>query len=60
METFYFPQSLYILAHQDYLNKTGKSAKEVMEYCLKDTEFFVEVVFSFVDGLPYPKMKEQS
>ncbi len=60
METFYFPQSLYILAHKDYIQKTGKSPEEVMAYCLKDTEFFVEVVFSYVDGLPYPQMKESA
>lgn len=60
MDTFYFPQSLYIMAHQDYLKKTGKDPEEVMEYCMKNTEFFVEVVFSYVDGLPYPQMKEQA
>ena len=42
----------------DYLKKTGKSAEEVKEYCIKDTEFFVEVVFSYIDGIPYPEMKK--
>lgn len=60
MRTFYFPESLYVAAHTDYLQKTGKDAQEVLEYCLKDVEFFVEVVFSYIDGLPYPKMKEQA
>ena len=60
MEELYFPKSIYIMAHQDYLNKTGKSPLEVMNYCLKDTEFFVEVVFSYIDGLPYPEMKESA
>ena len=60
METFYFPQSLYIEAHRDYLKRTGKDPQEVMNYCMKNTEFFVEVVFSFVDGLPYPQMKESA
>ena len=58
MNTFYFPQSLYIEAHMDYLKKIGKSAEEVKEYCIKDTEFFVEVVFSYIDGIPYPEMKK--
>jgi len=60
METFYFPQSLYIEAHRDYLKRTGKDPQEVMNYCMKNTEFFVEVVFSYVDGLPYPQMKESA
>lgn len=58
MRTFYFPESLYIKAHNDYLRKTGKDPNEVLAYCLRDTEFFVEVVFSYVDRLPYPEMKE--
>lgn len=60
MRTFYFPESLYIKAHQDYLDKTGKDPNVVLEYCLKNTDFFVEVVFSYVDGLPYPEMKESA
>ena len=60
METFYFPQSLYIEAHKDYLKRTGKDPEVVMQYCLNNTEFFVEVVFSYVDGLPYPQMKESA
>ena len=59
MRTFYFPESLYVEAHSDYLNKTGKNAMEVQEYCLRDLEFFVEVVFSYLDGVPYPVMKEE-
>ena len=60
MRTFYFPESLYVKAHTDYLEKTGQDPHKVMAYCLKDIEFFVEVVFSYVDGLPYPKMKEEA
>lgn len=60
METFYFPQSLYIEAHRDYLKRAGKDPEVVMQYCLNNTEFFVEVVFSYVDGLPYPQMKESA
>jgi hypothetical protein len=60
MRTFYFPESLYVEAHYDYLTKTGKRAEDVMEYSLKNLDFFVEVVFSYVDGLPYPEMKEQA
>jgi hypothetical protein len=60
METLYFPKEIYILAHQDYLIKTRKDPNVVLEYCLKNTEFFVEVAFSFVDGLPYPEMKESA
>jgi hypothetical protein len=58
MRTFYFPESLYVEAHTDYLNKTGKDPQKVLEYSLQNLEFFVEVVFSYVDGLPYPEMKE--
>lgn len=58
METFYFPEEIYFKAHMDYLKKTGKDLEELRAYCLKDQEFFVEVAFSYVDGEPYPKMKE--
>lgn len=60
MRTFYFPEKLYVEAHTDYLEKTGKDPQQVLDYCMQDLEFFVEVVFSYVDGLPYPKMKEQA
>ena len=60
MEDFYFPKEIYILAHQDYVNTSGKDPNEVLEYCLKNTDFFVEVAFAFVDRLPYPVMKEQT
>ena len=58
MEPFYFPESLYVEAHEDYLRKTGKDPQEVLEYSLQNIDFFVEVVFSYVDKLPYPEMKE--
>ena len=57
MEVLYFPESLYIKAHNDYLHKTGKSQQEVRDYCINNMDFFVEVVFSYVDGEPYPEMK---
>ena len=60
MEELYFPKSIYILAHQAYLNETGKSPVEVMEYSLKDPGFFVEVAFAFVDRMPFPVMKESA
>jgi len=60
MRFFYFPESLYIEAHTDYLNKTGKSPEKVLAYSLKNIDFFVEVVFSYMDGLPYPEMKESA
>ena len=60
MEDFYLPKEVYIAAHQDYLNKTGKNPNQVLEYCLKNTDFFVEVAFSYIDGIPYPKMKESA
>lgn len=59
MRTFYFPESLYVEAHTDYLRKTGKQAEDVMAYSLENLDFFVEVVFSYVDGVPYPAMKEK-
>lgn len=59
MEALYFPKELYIQAHYAYLIATGKHADDVRDYCLKDQEFFVEVVFSYIDGLPFPKMKHE-
>ena len=59
MEIFYFPKEIYIRAHQDYVNTTGKDPNEVFQYCVNNVDFFVEVAFSFVDRLPYPAMKEQ-
>lgn len=58
MKFLYFPAVVYIQAHQDYIQKTGQDPADVMEYCLRNPDFFVEVAFSFIDGLPYPKMKE--
>lgn len=58
MRTFYFPESLYVEAHNDYLTKTGKDPQVVLDYCLANVDFFVEVVFSYLDNLPYPEMKE--
>lgn len=58
MEELYFPKALYVEAHHAYLAETGKSPIEVMEYSMNNPEFFVEVVFSYVDKMPYPKMKE--
>lgn len=60
LEELYFPKAIYILAHQAYLNETGKNAEEVMNYCLTDPGFFVEVAFSYIDRLPFPLMKEQA
>ena len=59
MQSLYFPEELYILAHMDYLEVSGKDVKEVHDYCAKNVDFFVEVVFSYVENSPYPKMKEQ-
>lgn len=58
LQTFYFPAEIYEAAHRDYLEKTGKDVMKVRDYCLKNVDFFVEVAFSYVDGLPYPEMKE--
>ena len=60
MDTYYFPEEIYRLAHLDYLEKTGKEVREVQAYCMKNVEFFVEVAFSYVEGTPYPVMKEQA
>lgn len=60
LEELYFPKAIYILAHQAYLNETGKRPEDVMNYCLTDPEFFVEVAFSYVDRLPFPVMKESA
>jgi hypothetical protein len=38
--------------------KTNTSPEKMVEYSLKDPAWFVEVVFSFLDGTPYPKMKD--
>jgi len=58
MKFFYFPESVYIEAHMDYLKKTGKNPYAVREYCKNNLEFFVEVAFSYIDGTSYPEMKE--
>lgn len=58
MDFFYFPEKLYIQAHEDHLLKTGKDVRAVQKYCLSNPDFFVEVVFSYIEGIPYPEMKE--
>lgn len=58
MDELYFPKSLYIEAHDAYLADTGKDVDDVMQYCLQDNSFFVEVVFSYVDKAPWPIMKD--
>lgn len=58
MESFYFPKELYVEAMEDYLAKTQYPVQVVQDYCITDTAFFVELVFSYVDKLPYPKMKK--
>ena len=58
MNHFYFPKSLYIEAHYDCMVKTNTSPEKMTDYALKDPAWFVEVVFSFLDGTPYPKMKD--
>ena len=57
MDHFYFPKSVYVDAHYDFMKKTGNSADKVQAYSLNNLEFFVEVVFSYLDGTPYPEMK---
>lgn len=57
MECFYFPKELYVDAMHDYLTKTRYPAQMVQDYCMADTAFFVELVFAYVDKLPYPKME---
>lgn len=60
MEFYYFPEIVYRLAHLDYLEKSGKDVQEVYSYCMKNVDFFVEVAFSYVEGTPYPAMKERA
>ncbi len=48
------------MAHMDYLEVTGKDVTEVHDYCTKNVDFFVEVVFAYVENSPYPKMKERT
>ena len=57
MESFYFPKELYVDAMHDYLTNTRYPAQMVQDYCMTDTAFFVELVFAYVDKLPYPKME---
>jgi hypothetical protein len=57
MESLYFPKELYIDAMEDYLTKTQYPPQVVQDYCIADNAFFVELVFAYVDKLPYPKMK---
>lgn len=60
MDELYFPKSLYVEAHEAYLVDTGKDVNDVMEYCLRDNSFFIEIVFSYVDKTPWPLMKESA
>lgn len=60
MDFFYFPENIYRMAHLDYLEKTGKDVRDVHMYCMQNVDFFVEVAFSYVEGTPYPAMKEQA
>ncbi len=57
LQEFYFPQNVYVAAHDAYLAHSGKPAHEVLAYCMSNTEFFVEVAFSYVEGTPFPEMK---
>jgi len=57
MDYFYFPKSVYVEAHYDCMVKTNTSPEKMTEYALKDHAWFVEVVFSYLDGTPDPKIK---
>ena len=57
MKPFYFPENICILAHIDYHEKSGMHIDQIQDYCKKNVDFFYEVVFSYVEGTPYPKMK---
>lgn len=57
---FYFPEEIYMMAHLEYIEMSGKSPEEMYRYCVKNQDFFVEVAFAYVEGTPYPKMKESA
>jgi hypothetical protein len=58
MQCLYFPESIYLEAHADYIKKTGKTLEELHDYCVKNPNFFVDIAFAYVDKEPYPIMKE--
>jgi hypothetical protein len=58
MEHFYFPKSVYVDAHLDYMNKMDKTPAQMTAYAMQDPAWFVEVVFSHLDGTSYPEMKD--
>ena len=58
MEALYFPKELYVEAHEQFLAETGIDPQYVYEYCLDHIEFFVEVVFSYIEGSDWPFMED--
>lgn len=58
MIDWYFPQNVHEAAHRNYIEKTGCTAEELREYCLKHIEFFFDISFAYVERLPLPEMQK--
>lgn len=57
MKDFYFPEEVYIKAHEAFLKQTDVDVNVACEYCMLHQDFFVEVVFAYVEGEPFPTME---
>ncbi len=53
----YFPESVYALAHAQYVKETGIDPRIAYAYSMTHIDFFVEVAFSYVEGSPWPVME---
>ena len=57
MKDFYFPAEVYVNAHEAFLKQTTVDPAVAFDYCMKHQDFFVEVVFAYVEGEPFPTME---